>query len=232
MARVPRRRNVTETSQGARLRLYSALVGANASHDASMIPTPAGNQSLTDRLLSARQIPPALRERAIEHAIAHQKRIEDAVLDLDIVTEADLLRFLSMQHNTQFVSTEKLHKANVDPTIVSLAPAKLAEVRCVMPVLYSSKDDTLSYVTADPDDVDIAKEVRLAASVKNVKPLLARPAAIRAAIRRSYHADAAPFDMLLAQVKSSATPPVASRARSSSTWPTSTSAVMTAAASK
>lgn len=179
------------------------------------------SQRLADRFLQERRIAPELRERAHKHAMASRKRLEDAILELELASEADLLRYVSAGHKTKFVSTEKLFKASVDPTIVGLVPAKLAELHNVMPVLYQGATDSLSVVTADPDDIDALKEIRMAASVKTVQPLLARPAAIRASIRRAYFADPAAFEPLMpaiqkAQAASAASAAFAGRATTGS----------------
>src|SRR5581483_8857590 len=54
----------------------------------------------------------------------------------------------------------------------------------------------LTVVTADPDDVDAMKEVQLASGAREVKLVLARPAAVRALVVKAYTGDAHAFDLL------------------------------------
>lgn len=155
------------------------------------------NQRLADQLLKDGRITPEIKDRALASTSKNGSRLEDALIDLELVTEADLMRYIATLHRTQFVSSEKLFKATVDPSIVGLVSVKLAELHDVVPVLYASDKDTLSVAMSDPGDMVALKEVKFAASVKAVQPLVARPAAIHAMIRRAYHNDPAPFTVLM-----------------------------------
>lgn len=155
------------------------------------------NQRLADQLLKDGRITPEIKDRALANTTKSGARLEDALIDLELVTEADLMRYIATLHRTQFVSSEKLFKANVDPSIVRLVSVKLAELHSVVPVLYSSDKDTLSVAMCDPGDMVALKEVKFASSVKVVQPLVARPAAVHAMLRRAYHNDPAPFAVLM-----------------------------------
>ncbi len=157
----------------------------------------ATNQQLADRLLNEGRIAPEVHRRAVAQAAAAGLRVEDVLIDLGIVGEQDLLKYVATIFKTRFVSTEKLYKATVDPRLIALISPKLADARQVFPVLYAADTDTLSIVTATPDDSDALKEVKLSAGVRVVQPLIARPAAVRAAIRRAYHNDPGGFAALL-----------------------------------
>jgi response regulator RpfG family c-di-GMP phosphodiesterase len=123
-------------------------------------------------------------------------RIEDVMLEVGAISEADLLKFLAARHKTRFVSTEKLAKADIDRATLDMIPRKLAEQSLVFPVLYNDKEGSLALVTCDPDNLEAIREVQMAAKVKEVKAFVARPAAVKAAIAKSYGGDIHAFALL------------------------------------
>src|SRR6478609_4679937 len=69
----------------------------------------------------------------------HQRvggRIEEALIDVNAVDEAALLKFIAGLHRTRFVSTEKLSKAEIDRAALERVPKKLAERLGVCPVVF------------------------------------------------------------------------------------------------
>lgn len=122
--------------------------------------------------------------------------IQDALVDSGTLTEADLLKFVAALYQTRFVLTERLAKADVDRTLLDMVPRKVAERLGCVPVLYDRRAQSLSIVVADLEE-DVAKQVQLVAGVREVKPYIARPAAIRAAIRKYYGGDATAFARVL-----------------------------------
>lgn len=134
---------------------------------------------------------------AVAYVGLHGGRIEDALIENELVSETDLLRYIATGHSTRFVSTEKLYKASIDQRILALIPRKLAEQHQVFPVLYDDAAKSLSVVTPDPDNLAALTEVKIAAGVRAVNALVARPAAVMAAIGRAYHNDASLFATLM-----------------------------------
>ena len=124
------------------------------------------------------------------------------MIDLDIMTEADLLKFIATIHNTRFVSTEKLSKAVIEPRVLAKVSAVTATLHGVFPVLLDDRGSTLSVATADPDNDAAMHEVRLAAGVRDVRAIVARPAAVRAAIAYHYRGDSSAFNALLRPLNS------------------------------
>ncbi len=152
--------------------------------------------ALLDRLVAERHISAQQRREVLAYAQVEEARIEDALIETSVLDEAILLKWLAGFYKTHFVSTEKLAKSEVDRATLSLIPRLVAERLCVFPVLFSAKDNSLAFVLADPENSEIAKEVCLAARVPNVKPLVARPAAVRAAIQKYYAGDIHAFGKL------------------------------------
>ncbi len=158
------------------------------------------NQRIADRLLAQGQIDREQHARAVDYASRRKMRIEEALIELDLLNEPDLLKFIATVHSTRFVSTEKLSKAVIDARVLARVPVNLADLYGVFPVLYDDKVGALSVVTADPDNDVALQEVKLSAAVREVRALAARPAAVRAAIALHYRGDRAAFAALLRPV--------------------------------
>jgi response regulator RpfG family c-di-GMP phosphodiesterase len=154
------------------------------------------NQRIADRLLVDGRIGPAEHRQVVDHAARNRGRIEDAIVDLGILPESDLLRYIATAHKTRFVSSEKLSKASIDARVLSKVSRKSAEAHLVFPVLYDDDTQRLSVVTPDPDNGAALDELKLAAGAKEVRALVARPATVKAAIAHYYHGDAAAFAVL------------------------------------
>ncbi len=77
-----------------------------------------------------------------------------------------------------------------------------ATLHGVFPVLLDDRNTTLSVATADPDNDVALHEIRLAAGVRDVRAIVARPAAVRAAIAYHYRGDTTAFSSLLRPVNS------------------------------
>src|SRR3954471_14789947 len=120
------------------------------------------NQRIADRLLADGRIKPNDHARAVDYATRHKSRIEEALIDLEVMTEGDLLKFIATAHATRFVSTEKLSKAVIDPRALVGVPVSTADRHGVFPVLFDEKSLPLSIDTADPDNDAALQEVKLA----------------------------------------------------------------------
>lgn len=155
------------------------------------------NQRIADRLLAEGKIIRGDHQRAVEYATRNRGRIEDALIELEILTEADLLKFIATFYGTRFVSTERLAKAAIAQKVLDKVKAKTADLHGIFPVLFDEAGRLLSVVTADPDNDVALHEVKLAAGVREVKALVARPAAVRAAIAYHYFRDLGAFAPLL-----------------------------------
>src|SRR3954467_4461892 len=97
------------------------------------------NQRIADRLLTEGRIKRDDHARAVEYATRHKSRIEEALIDLEVMTENDLLKFIATAHATRFVSTEKLSKAVIDPRALGRVPVNTADLHGVFPVLFDEK---------------------------------------------------------------------------------------------
>ena len=129
-------------------------------------------------------------------AKSNDSRVEDELIDLDLVAEGDMLKCLSAHYHVNFISTEKLAKADVARALVTMIPRRFAEKLRICPVIFDSSKHVLTIVTAEPDDTDLLKELQLASGARDVKAVLARPAAIKALVSKVYGGDAHAFALL------------------------------------
>ncbi len=160
-------------------------------------PLAASNLRLADRLMADGVIGPDAHATVVAFINLHGGRVEDALIENEVLGEADLLRYVSTANNTRFVSTEKLYKATIGAALAALIPRKLADQHCVFPVMYDDNQRVLSVVTPDPDNLAALHEVKIASGVRDVTPLVGRPATVRAAISRTYYGDASAFAQLM-----------------------------------
>jgi hypothetical protein len=157
------------------------------------------NKRIADRLLADGVITADDHTNVVDWAKQRGARVEEALLALDLIDEARLLKYVATLHKTQFVSTERMGKAKLDREALKVVSFKLATHFGVFPLVLDRKNDKLIVATADPDNTLALKELQMAARVTRVLPMIARPAAVAAAIARGYEGDRRPFQRLLAR---------------------------------
>ncbi|MBX3226322.1 MAG: DUF4388 domain-containing protein [Labilithrix sp.] len=133
-------------------------------------------------------------ERAISLLHATSERAEDVLIDNEVITEPDLLKALAAIYRTNFVSAEKLSKADIPRATVQMIPRRVAETLGVFPVVFDRAANVLSVVTPDPDNGDMLREVKLVSGARDVKAFVARPAAIHAAIQKHHAGNVRAFE--------------------------------------
>ena len=158
-----------------------------------------GGMAVLDRLRSERQIADDQYQRVLAEARHRGVRAEDALISTSALTETALLKWLANYYQTQFVSTEKLARASIDRRLLRLVPRQLALRLKVCPLLYKKGSDTLAVIAADPHVQDVTNQVRIASGVREVKVLVARPAAVDALIAKHYDGDARAFVPLVGE---------------------------------
>jgi response regulator RpfG family c-di-GMP phosphodiesterase len=149
----------------------------------------AAKNPLLDRLLAERRISPQQRDAIAAYVDTNHCRVEDALIETGTLEESFLLKWLAALHKTRFVSTEKLAKAEIERSTLTMVPRSLAEKHGLFPVLFDPADRSLALVIVDPANLDGLRDAQLSANVKAVKGYVARPAAIRAAIHKHYGGD-------------------------------------------
>jgi len=161
-----------------------------------------------DRLVAEGQVSPSLYDEVLLQAQRTQSTAEEAILQLGLMSEADLLKYIASLYRTRFVGSERLAKAGIDPLLLKQVSHKLAKKLTAFPIMYEPRTRTLSVVAADVTDDDVRQQMQFATGARDVKVYVAREAAIRAAIAKHYDQDDRPFEILLSgatsrQVRSS-----------------------------
>jgi putative nucleotidyltransferase with HDIG domain len=164
------------------------------------VSLPRVNTKLLDALVAEGVLQPNDSEAATLYAKRRQLHVEEAIIQMGLLDELSLLNFQANYYNTKFVSTKKLSSARMPDSLLKLVPHKLAAKLWVFPVKYDAKAQELSIISVTPDDLDVLKNVQFATRVPKVRALVARPAAIQAAIRSHFEGDGQAF----AQIRNAA----------------------------
>jgi HD-GYP domain-containing protein (c-di-GMP phosphodiesterase class II)/DNA-binding NarL/FixJ family response regulator len=137
---------------------------------------------------------------AIEQALQHQKitghRLGDCLVELGLVQETALLRFLAGELKTRYVSADKLAKATIPPEVLDKVPVRMAEAQCFLPIAFDPERKILSVVMAEPQKADLVREIALVTEMNEVFPFIGVRNAIQAAIKKHYYGDPTAFAAL------------------------------------
>jgi response regulator RpfG family c-di-GMP phosphodiesterase len=170
--------------------MFSLVVASIHPHDG---PAPRINQKLLRALVADGVISQAEAEQAELYAKRRRLYIEEGLIEAEVLDETQLLKFQASYYKTYFVSTKKLSTAPISDSLLKLVTHKLAAKLCIFPVKYEPRIGELSILTVEPDDPDVLKSVQFATRVAKVRALVARPAAIQAAIRLHFMNEASAF---------------------------------------
>ena len=158
--------------------------------------------AILDRLVAEGQVSPSLYDEVLLHAQRTQSTAEEAILQLGLMSEGELLKYIAGIYRTRFVGSDRLANAGVDPALLKKVPRKLAKRLTAFPILFDNRSRTLSVVAADVTDDDVRQQMQFATGARDVKVYVAREAAIRAAIAKHYDQDHRAFEMLLSGASS------------------------------
>lgn len=147
-------------------------------------------------------MPPDRYDEVVIHAQRTQSTAEEAILQLGLMSETALLKYIAGIYKTQFVSSERLAKAAIDLGLLQKVPRKLAKRLTAFPILYDAKTRMVSVVAADMTDEDVRQQMTFATGARGVHVYVAREGAIRAAIAKHYDQDNRPFELLLSGASS------------------------------
>jgi hypothetical protein len=167
--------------------------------------------ALAERMISEGRISPALARAALERRAALGEHFEEALLECGL-PESLLLRHLAEMFRTKFITTSTLAAATVPKAALARLTKRHVEQFQVVPVRFDP-DDTLTIVTSQPDNTDLLERVRVTAGARQVKALITRPAAVRAAIQKLYSGDVLAFSKVLQAENRPSRPPPESSAK-------------------
>jgi HD-GYP domain-containing protein (c-di-GMP phosphodiesterase class II) len=160
------------------------------------VQTAQGMKRILDHLQREQVVSASQVAAALAHHQRGGARIEEVLLELAIVDEAALLRALATLYRTRFASTERLASIAIDAKLTELVSRRYAEQHLVCPMTFDPESGVLTVVCPDADDVGMLHGLRVAASARDVRAIVVRPAAAKALIAKVYGGDAHAFAIL------------------------------------
>jgi Type II secretion system (T2SS), protein E, N-terminal domain/HD domain len=145
-------------------------------------------------MLEEGRISPTLASAALERHRAGGDRFEEVLIGCGL-PESMLLKHLAEMFNTRYISTKTLSGALVPRLTLARLPRRLCERYQVVPIRFAD-DDVLTVVATEPANPQLLESVRVAAGARLVMALVARPAAISAAIAKLYGGESDAFAQL------------------------------------
>lgn len=149
---------------------------------------------LGERLVAAGLTTPAAVEQALQQQKVSGHRLGDCLVELGLIAEGALLRFLAAEFQTRYVTTEKLAATKISPDILDRVPVRVAEAQCILPVAYDAENRLLSIVASEPQNRALLDELRIVTNVEEVVAYIGLKRSISAAIRRNYYGDPTAFE--------------------------------------
>lgn len=150
-----------------------------------------------ERLIEAGLITPDALARALDLQRKQPNlRLGDCLLALKLISEQALLRFLAAEHQTRYVSADKLSKVKIPTDLLDRVPVRMAESVCMLPILYDGEQKRMTVVAAEPQNTVAFEELKLVAGLTQVIVFIAARSAIQAAIKKHYYGDPTAFEFL------------------------------------
>ncbi|HEX8433563.1 HD domain-containing phosphohydrolase [Archangium sp.] len=153
-------------------------------------------KKLGERLVEAGLVTTESINKALEHQKITGHRLGDCLVEIGLLQEAALLRFLAAEFQTRFVSAEKLAKAKIPTEVLDKVPVRLAEAQNVLPLAIDPERKLLSLVAAEPQNKKLLDEIALVTGMSEVYAYVGLRSTIAAAIRKHYYGDPTAFASL------------------------------------
>ncbi len=153
---------------------------------------------LGDRLVAAGLVSREAVEQALEQQRLTGHRLGDSLVEMGLLGEAVLLRFLASELKTRYVSAEKLARAQIPSDLLDRVPVRLAEAHHFLPLAVDDERRILSIVAAEPQNEKLLRDVASIADVDEVYAYIALRSVVRAGIQKHYYADTTAFASLTA----------------------------------
>ncbi|HEV8437034.1 MAG TPA: type IV-A pilus assembly ATPase PilB [Methylomirabilota bacterium] len=158
----------------------SSLNGAPTPAAATGERRPVTMWRLGDRLVAEGLITAEQLQRALSAQKGTRDKLGGILVRMGFLTEDKLLAFLSQQYNVPSITLSQL---DIDPEVLKLVPAQLAEKLQVLPVKRTGNSLTLAM--ADPTNVLALDDVAFMTNLQ-IQPVVASEVSIRQAIDRLY----------------------------------------------
>jgi HD-GYP domain-containing protein (c-di-GMP phosphodiesterase class II) len=151
---------------------------------------------LGDRLVAAGLVSREAVEQALEQQRLTGHRLGDSLVEMGLLGESVLLRFLATELKTRYVSAEKLSRAQIPSELLDRVPVRLAEAHHFLPLAVDDERRILSIVAAEPQNEKLLRDVASIADVDEVYAYIALRSVVRAGIQKHYYADTTAFASL------------------------------------
>lgn len=154
----------------------------------------AKTKNIGEILLDYRLITKEQLARGVEEQRKSNKRLGEALTDLGYVSEEKIARALSAQLGIPYTD---LSSAVVEPEAIDLFMEKVARKNLAIPLSVDKRFITVAM--ADPLDFEATHDISFATN-RQVRPTVAPPKEIKAAIRRYYHISQ-PLEKIIGEIK-------------------------------
>ena len=151
---------------------------------------------LGDRLVAAGLVTREAVQQALEQQRLTGHRLGDSLVEMGLLGESVLLRFLASELKTRYVSAEKLSRAQIASELLDRVPVRLAEAHHFLPLAVDDERRILSIVAAEPQNEKLLRDVASIADVDEVYAYIALRSVVRAGIQKHYYADTTAFASL------------------------------------
>lgn len=151
---------------------------------------------LGERLVQAGLVTPSAVSQALELQKRAGGRLGDCLVELKLITEQALLRFLAAELNTRYVSAEKLAKVKVEPDVLDRVPVRMAEKVGLLPIAYDVEKRVLSVVMAEPQNTETLEELKVVARADQIVNFIALLSSVTAGIKKFYYGDPSAFALI------------------------------------
>jgi len=140
-------------------------------------------------------------DKDLREALAYQKNhpgyLGEILLQMEVISESDLLHYLSKRFNVQYISSEKLEKMPVK-TPTDVIPEKLAIEKNIFPLKYSFNSFRLTILTHEPQNIALLDELKvLLTGVHTVVTVVTHARALKALVYKQYKGDLQAFERLV-----------------------------------
>jgi HD-GYP domain-containing protein (c-di-GMP phosphodiesterase class II)/DNA-binding response OmpR family regulator len=154
------------------------------------------SKKLGERLIAAGLVSRDAVEQGLEQQRLTGHRLGDSLVEMGLLAEATLLRFLASEFNTRYVSAEKLSRAQVPTELLDRVPVRMAESHGLLPLAVDDERRILSIVAAEPQNEDVLREIATVADVDEVYAYVALRSVVAAGIQKHYYGDTTAFASL------------------------------------
>lgn len=151
-------------------------------------------KKLGERLIESGLATPEQIEQALQQQKITGRKLGDCLVEIGLLQEQALLRFLAAEFNTRFVSAEKLAKAKIPTEVLDKVPVRVAEAQNVLPLAYDAERSLLSIIAAEPQNKSVMDELKLLANVDEIYAYVGLRSAIAAGIKKYYYGDSGAFN--------------------------------------